>query len=61
LDAVTAAVDGAFSLNIGAGHSYLTATATDVDGTTSEFSNSLFVGTYSYIYMPIILNSTDQP
>ena len=52
-----AAGDGTFSLAVGSGYRYLAATATDSDGTTSEFSNSLFVGEYSYVYLPLALKA----
>jgi parallel beta-helix repeat protein len=61
LDTVTAAGDGTFNLAIGSGYRYLAATATDGEGTTSEFSNSLFVGTYATVYLPLIVSSSDQP
>jgi parallel beta-helix repeat protein len=58
LGTTTAAGDGSFSLSPptpppGQEYRYLTATATDGEGTTSEFSDSLFIGTYSYIYLPM--------
>jgi parallel beta-helix repeat protein len=59
LGTTTAAGDSTFSLTAGPGYSYLAATATDADGTTSEFSNSLFVGTYSYLYLPLIVKAAD--
>lgn len=57
LGTTTAAGGGAFSLTIGPGYLYVTATATDADGTTSKLSNSLFVGTYSYVYLPLAMKS----
>jgi parallel beta-helix repeat protein len=51
----TAAGDGSFSLMVGEGHIFLAATATDADGTTSEFSNSLQVGTILFVYLPLVL------
>ncbi len=57
LDTIAAAGDGAFSLTVGPGYRYLTATATDANGTTSEFSTSLFIGTTSYVYIPLIVKS----
>jgi hypothetical protein len=61
LGATTAAGDGTFNLTTGAGYHYLAATATDAEGTTSEFSNSLFVSTYTYVYLPLVVNAADQP
>jgi parallel beta-helix repeat protein len=61
LGTTTAAGDGTFNLTTGSGYRYLAATATDTEGTTSEFSNSLFVGTYVYVYLPLIINSVDLP
>jgi hypothetical protein len=58
LGTATAAGDGSFSLTVGPGHLYLAATATDADGTTSEFSNSLLVGEFVYVYLPLISNLT---
>jgi titin len=55
LGAITADGDGNFSMMVGEGHIFLTATATDVEGTTSEFSNSLQVGTLLYVYLPLAL------
>lgn len=55
LGTTTAAGDGSFSLMVGEGNVFLAATATDADGTTSEFSNSLQVGTILYVYLPLIL------
>jgi len=57
LGTTTAAGDGTFNLTTGAGYRYLTATATDADGTTSEFSTSLFIGTYTYVYLPLIVKA----
>jgi hypothetical protein len=45
---------GDFSLAVGSGHGYLSATATDAAGTTSEFSETLFVGTDVLVYFPLI-------
>jgi hypothetical protein len=56
----TTATDGTFNLAIGPGYHYLAATATDAEGTTSEFSNSLFVVTYTYVYLPLVVRA-DQP
>jgi parallel beta-helix repeat protein len=57
LGTTTAAGDGTFSLTAGPGYRYLAATATDADGTTSEFSPSLFIGTTSYVYLPLIVKA----
>jgi hypothetical protein len=57
LGTTAVAGDGTFSLAVGAGYRYLAATATDADGTTSEFSISLFVGDYSYVYLPLALRA----
>ncbi len=53
----TATTDGggSFSLVVGTGYIFLSATATDSAGTTSEFSESLQVGTLNYVYLPLIL------
>jgi hypothetical protein len=51
LGTTTAAGDGKFSLNVGSGYSFLAATATDADGTTSEFS------TNPYVYLPLIVKA----
>ncbi|MGB5843203.1 MAG: NosD domain-containing protein [Anaerolineales bacterium] len=57
LGTTTAAGDGTFSLTAGPGYRYLAATATDAEGTTSEFSTSLFIGTTSYVYLPLIVKA----
>ena len=57
LGTTTAAGDGTFSLTAGPGYRYLAATATDADGTTSEFSPSLFIGTTSYVYLPLTVKA----
>ncbi|MFO7742600.1 MAG: NosD domain-containing protein [Anaerolineae bacterium] len=54
LGTATAAGDGNFSLTIGEGYTYLAATATDAEGTTSEFSGSLHVGTLFNVYLPLV-------
>jgi len=59
LGTTTAAGDGTFNLTTGSGYRYLVATATDAEGTTSEFSTSLFVGTYTYVYLPLVAKSAD--
>jgi parallel beta-helix repeat protein len=51
LGTTTAAGDGSFSLTVGPGYSFLAATATDVEGTTSEFSTS------PYVYLPLIVKA----
>ena len=51
LGTTTATGDGKFSLNVGSGYSYLAATATDAEGTTSEF------GTTPYLYLPLIVKA----
>jgi parallel beta-helix repeat protein len=58
LGTTTAAGDGTFSLTAGPGYRYLAATATDAEGTTSELSTSLFIGTISYVYLPLIVKAT---
>jgi len=55
LGTTTAAGDESFSFVVGEGHIFITATATKDDGTTSEFSNSLQVGTLLYVYLPLVL------
>ena len=59
LGTTTVAGDGTFSLNVGPGYSYLAATATDAEGTTSEFSTSIIFGTitYLYIHLPLIVKA----
>ena len=57
LGTTTAAGDGTFNLYIGPGYIYLAATATDAEGTTSEFSNSLLIGTIFYVYLPLIVKT----
>jgi titin len=59
LGTTVAAGDGSFSLAAAPSYQYLTATATDAEGTTSEFSTSLFIGTYSYVYLPLVVRSAD--
>jgi len=51
LGTTAAAGDGTFSLNVGPGYSFLAATATDAEGTTSEFSTS------PYVYLPLIVKA----
>jgi len=53
LGAATADAGGAFMLTVGSGHAYLTATATDSEGTTSGFAESLFIG--HAVYLPVML------
>jgi parallel beta-helix repeat protein len=56
LGTTTAAGNGIFSYTAGMGYTYLTATATNGEGTTSEFSNSLQVGEdANFVYLPLIL------
>jgi parallel beta-helix repeat protein len=56
LGTTTAAWDGSFSLKIDEGYIYLSATATDTAGTTSEFSDSLQIGEdINMVYLPLIL------
>ena len=59
LGTTMAAGDGTFSLSVGPGYSYLAATATDANGTTSEFSTSIIFGTipYLYIHLPLIVKA----
>ncbi|MGD9048849.1 MAG: Ig-like domain-containing protein, partial [Anaerolineae bacterium] len=59
LGTTVAAGDGTFSLTAAPSYDYFTATATDAEGTTSEFSDSLFIGTYSYMYLPLVARSAD--
>jgi titin len=58
LGTTTAAGDGTFSLTVGPGYRYLAATATDAEGTTSELSTSLFIGTISNVYLPLTVKAT---
>jgi len=51
LGTTAAAGDGTFSLTVGLGYSFLAATATDAEGTTSEFSTS------PYVYLPLIVKA----
>lgn len=52
----TTAADGSFSLVVGEGCLYLTATATDAQGTTSEFSDSSQIGEdVNLVFLPLIL------
>ena len=56
LGTATAGGNGIFSFTVGVGYPYLTATATNAEGTTSEFSNSLQVGeNVNMVYLPLIL------
>lgn len=56
LGTATAGGDGSFSLTVGEGHNHLASTATDAEGTTSEFSNSLQIGEDTHmVYLPLIL------
>ena len=57
LGTAAAAGDGTFSLAVGAGYRYLAATATDADGTTSQFSGILFAGEHSFVYLPLALKA----
>ncbi|MFO7741595.1 MAG: NosD domain-containing protein [Anaerolineae bacterium] len=59
LGTTAASGDGSFSLTVTPGESYLTATATDAEGTTSALSDSLFIGTYTHVYLPLTVRSTD--
>jgi parallel beta-helix repeat protein len=56
LGTTTAAWDGSFSLKIDEGYIYLAATATNAEGTTSEFSNVLQIGEDTQrIFLPLVL------
>lgn len=56
LGTTTAGGNGIFSYSVGMGYTYLTATATNAEGTTSEFSNSLQIGDdVNVVYLPLIL------
>jgi hypothetical protein len=57
LGTATAAGDGTFNLSISPHNRYLAATATDAEGTTSEFSNNLTISVGYYIYLAVVSKS----